>query len=75
MASGRHWFWLGCQFYHDPQIRVDEATSALDNETERYVMEAIQEVATTRMVVLIAHRLEHIPFNAVIEFSIWNKGG
>lgn len=47
--------------YHDPEVLVmDEATSALDNETEHYVMEAIQNVAKTRTVVLIAHRLSTV---------------
>jgi ABC-type multidrug transport system fused ATPase/permease subunit len=52
---------LARALYHDPQILVlDEATSALDNETERYVMEAIQSVAATRTLIIVAHRLSTV---------------
>ena len=38
-------------------IVFDEATSALDNETERSVMQAIEELGTDLTVIIIAHRL------------------
>ena len=44
--------------YHDPDVIVfDEATSALDGETEAAVMAALDALAGTRTVILIAHRL------------------
>ncbi len=44
--------------YHDPNVLVfDEATSALDNNTETAVMEAINKLAGTRTILMIAHRL------------------
>jgi ABC-type multidrug transport system fused ATPase/permease subunit len=44
--------------YENPEFMIfDEATSALDNLTEREVMEAIQELAGQKTMVLIAHRL------------------
>jgi ABC-type multidrug transport system fused ATPase/permease subunit len=44
--------------YHDPQVLIlDEATSALDNRTEYTVMQAIQELAHKKTLVVIAHRL------------------
>jgi ABC-type multidrug transport system fused ATPase/permease subunit len=44
--------------YHDPDVIIfDEATSALDNETEQAVMKAIEELAGTRTIIMIAHRL------------------
>jgi len=44
--------------YHNPPVLVmDEATSALDNVTEDTVMQAITELAKSRTIVLIAHRL------------------
>ena len=36
---------------------MDEGTSALDNITERAVMEAVNNLARTKTVILIAHRL------------------
>ena len=38
-------------------IIFDEATSALDNETEQYVMKAIESLSDTLTVLIIAHRL------------------
>ncbi|WP_336485765.1 ABC transporter ATP-binding protein [Methylobacterium nigriterrae] len=44
--------------YHDPDVIVfDEATSALDGETEAAVMGALSELAGTRTLIMIAHRL------------------
>ncbi len=44
--------------YHDPDVIVfDEATSALDQETEAAVMTAIDRLAGTRTILMIAHRL------------------
>ncbi len=47
--------------YHDPQVLVlDEATSALDGSTEAAVFEAIDNVARTKTLIIIAHRLATI---------------
>lgn len=44
--------------YRNPSVLVmDEATSALDNQTERAVMEAIDNLQGTKTIILIAHRL------------------
>ena len=44
--------------YVDPQIMIlDEATSALDNETEEAVMEAIDSLAGSMTLIIIAHRV------------------
>ena len=44
--------------YQDPAVIVfDEATNALDGETEEAVMEAINELAGSRTILMIAHRL------------------
>jgi ATP-binding cassette, subfamily B, bacterial PglK len=44
--------------YHQPSVLVmDEATSALDNETERFVVEALERLRGQRTVIVIAHRL------------------
>ena len=41
-----------------PQVMIlDEATSALDNETEEAVMEAIDSLAGTMTLIIIAHRV------------------
>ncbi|MEP4545278.1 MAG: ABC transporter ATP-binding protein [Saccharospirillum sp.] len=47
--------------YKDPAILVfDEATSALDNVTERLIMNDILDLAKTRTIVMIAHRLSTV---------------
>lgn len=44
--------------YINPQIMIlDEATSALDNETEEAVMEAIDSLAGSMTLIIIAHRV------------------
>ena len=44
--------------YSDPMIMIlDEATSALDNETEEAVMDAIDALAGSMTLIIIAHRV------------------
>ena len=44
--------------YHNPQVLIlDEATSALDNQTEKIVMDAINNLNKDTTIILIAHRL------------------
>jgi ATP-binding cassette, subfamily B, bacterial PglK len=44
--------------YHDPKILImDEATSALDGITEDAVIQAIQNLAGQKTIIIIAHRL------------------
>jgi ABC-type multidrug transport system fused ATPase/permease subunit len=44
--------------YHNSQILIlDEATSALDNQTEKAVMEAINNLRKNITIILVAHRL------------------
>lgn len=47
--------------YHNPKVLVlDEATSSLDNETEKVVMEAINNLNSNMTIILIAHRLNTV---------------
>lgn len=47
--------------YRNPEVLVfDEATSALDNETEKEVMNAIENLQGTKTMIMIAHRLSTI---------------
>ena len=44
--------------YHKPKVLIlDEATSALDNQTEKAVMDAINNLSDSITIILIAHRL------------------
>ena len=44
--------------YHNPGVLIlDEATSALDGTTENEVFEAIDNIAQTKTLIIIAHRL------------------
>jgi ATP-binding cassette subfamily C protein len=52
---------LARALYHNPDVLVmDEATSALDNETESYVMEALNALKGDRTIIMIAHRLSTV---------------
>ena len=47
--------------FRDPKVLIlDEATSALDNDTETAVMEAIDSLAGSKTMIIIAHRLTTI---------------
>src|SRR5690606_35916215 len=47
--------------YHDPDVLIlDEATSALDNLTEKAVMDAVQNLAHAKTIIMIAHRLSTV---------------
>ena len=47
--------------YHNPQLLIlDEATSALDNQTEKAVMDAINNLGKQITIVIVAHRLNTI---------------
>ncbi len=47
--------------YHRPQILIlDEATSALDNETERVVLDAVNNLRKDITIIIIAHRLNTV---------------
>jgi ATP-binding cassette, subfamily B, bacterial PglK len=47
--------------YHNPEVLIlDEATSALDGATEKEVFKAIENLAKTKTLIMIAHRLTTI---------------
>ena len=51
---------------------LDEPTSALDPETEKYLVNALQEASKNRLVIIIAHRLSTI---AKADNIIFIEGG
>lgn len=47
--------------YHDPKVLIlDEATSALDSNTEKAVMDAVNNLRKNITIILIAHRLSTV---------------
>lgn len=55
--------------YHDPEVLVlDEATNALDGVMEQSVLEAIQNIAKFKTLVLVAHRLTTVQHCDMIYF-------
>jgi len=47
--------------YHNPEVLIlDEATSALDNQTEKIVMEAVNNLSKNTTIILISHRLSTV---------------
>ena len=47
--------------YHNPQLLIfDEATSALDNQTEKEIMNAVNNLSKNKTIILIAHRLSTV---------------
>jgi ATP-binding cassette, subfamily B, bacterial PglK len=47
--------------YRNPQVLIlDEATSALDNQTEKAVMDAVNNIGKDITIILIAHRLSTV---------------
>jgi ABC-type bacteriocin/lantibiotic exporter with double-glycine peptidase domain len=47
--------------YREPDVLVfDEATSALDNATEQSVMQAIDNLAGSKTIIIVAHRLSTV---------------
>ena len=59
--------------YHNPKVLIlDEATSALDNQTEKAVMESVNNLSKDITIIIIAHRL-NIVKNCDIIFKL-DKG-
>ena len=59
--------------YQNPEILVmDEATSSLDNETEHEIAKSINEIAQSKTLVIVAHRLSTIK---ECDFLIFIKNG
>ena len=47
--------------YHSPKVLIlDEATNALDNQTEKAVMDAVNNIGKDITIILIAHRISTI---------------
>ena len=45
-------------FYQDPPILIlDEATSSLDNQTEKNIIDSLNNLTRKKTIIMIAHRL------------------
>ncbi len=59
--------------YHNPEVLImDEATSSLDNQTEREISMAIQNIASAKTLIIIAHRLSTV---LQCDRVVYMKGG
>jgi ABC-type multidrug transport system fused ATPase/permease subunit len=60
--------------YRNPEILVlDEATAALDNETEKDVMQAIENLQGYKTLIIVAHRLSTVQ-NCDTIYEVKDKG-
>ena len=58
---------LARELLKDADVYIfDEATSALDNETEKVILQTIKELAQTKTVLMITHKLENTKIADVI---------
>lgn len=58
---------LARELLKDANVYIfDEATSALDNETEKVILQTIKELAQTKTVLMITHKLENTKIADVI---------
>lgn len=58
---------LARELLKDADVYIfDEATSALDNETEKVILQTIKELAQTKIVLMITHKLENTKIADVI---------
>ncbi len=58
--------------YHSPRVLIlDEATNALDNQTEKAVMDAVNNLSKNITIILIAHRLNTVK-NCDVIFKLDN---
>jgi ABC-type multidrug transport system fused ATPase/permease subunit len=65
--------------YNNPKVLIlDEATNSLDNETEKAVMDAVNNISKSITIILIAHRLNTVKYCDIIlklvEGQIIEKG-
>jgi len=52
---------LARALYHNPEVLVlDEATSSLDGTTEKAVLEAIENIAKLKTLIIVAHRFKTV---------------
>ena len=58
--------------YHKPKVLIlDEATSALDTQTEKVVMDAVNNISKDITIIMIAHRLNTVK-NCDVIFKLEN---
>ena len=57
-----------CLYFNPNVLVMDEATSSLDYETERHIIQSINNIKKNRTVVIIAHRLSTIKNSDMIYY-------